>query len=260
MKISVVCPTYNSAKFIENTLTSILNQTETPHELIISDDGSEDNTIQFINNFLSSSHQKISYKILQNKHKGPGATRNAGILDSTGDWIAFIDSDDIWYPEKISHVKNLINRNKDINFICHNEMLVNKNNRKSIMRYSKKFNVNKPLFDQLYISNLFSTSAVVCKKKLLINSGLFDETLMSAQDYELWLRLAPNVNVLFDENILGEYIVRDGNITSSGLFKRFKNELKIAKKYSKHFKLQKFFKRVVVLLLSYCKQFVQKWI
>ena len=260
MRISVVCPTYNSANYIETTLQSVLSQHLLPYELIISDDGSTDNTIELIENYLKSNNKKINYKVLKNVHNGPGAARNTGIKNSTGEWIAFLDSDDVWYPDKIFHISNVITQNEDINFICHNEMHVFKNNKKRAVHYSKKFNINKPLFEQLYISNLFSTSAIVCKKDLLKNYAMFDESLMSAQDYDLWLKLAPYINVYFIKEILGEYIIRDGNITSSGMIKRFRNEIKIAKKYSSFFKYQMYLKRVAIIILSYIKQLILKWI
>ena len=89
---------------------------------------------------------------------------------------------------------------------------------------------------------------------------MFDESLMSAQDYDLWLKLAPYINVYFIKEILGEYIIRDGNITSSGMIKRFRNEIKIAKKYSSFFKYQMYLKRVAIIILSYIKQLILKWI
>tara|TARA_B100000886_G_scaffold340385_1_gene309620 strand:+ start:15223 stop:16008 length:786 start_codon:yes stop_codon:yes gene_type:complete len=260
MKISVICPTYNSSKFIQTTLESILKQIRMPDELIISDDGSTDNTLDVIEDYLRSHCKKLNYKIVKNSHKGPGAARNSGIRSSTCKWIAFLDSDDIWYPNKISHIHEIMSENEDVNFICHNEIHVSKGKNKHAVDYSKKFKADRPLFEQLYISNLFSTSAVVCKKDLLINHGMFDESLMSAQDYDLWLRLAPNIRVHFVKKILGEYTIRSGNITSSSIINRFRNEIKIARKYSRSFKPQKFVIRIIIIILSYIKQLILKYI
>ncbi len=258
--ISIVCPTYNSKLFIERTLKSVISQTVRPLELIISDDGSTDGTLDFIKNFFDSNQVEFEYKIIQNPHRGPGASRNEGIRAARGDWIAFLDSDDIWYPDKISQIQNAINNNLNINFICNNEILVSKKNKKRLMNYSKKYNPNIKLFDQLYTSNLFSTSAVACKRSLLINNSLFDEKLLSAQDYDLWLKLSPNIKLYFINKPLGEYIEREGNITSSSLNKRLKNELLIAKRYRKHFSFFRYFMRVVHILLSYLIQFLKRFI
>ena len=258
--ISIVCPTYNSKLFIERTLKSVINQTDKPLELIISDDGSTDGTLDFIKNFFDSNQVEFEYKMIQNPHKGPGASRNAGIKAARGDWIAFLDSDDIWYPDKITQIQNVINNNSNINFICNNEILVTKKNKKRLMNYSKKYNPNIKLFNQLYTANLFSTSAVACKRSLLINNSLFDEKLLSAQDYDLWLKLSPNIKLYFINKPLGEYIEREGNITSSSLNKRLKNELLIAKKYRKNFSFFRYFNRVAHILLSYLIQFLKRFI
>ena len=258
--ISIVCPTYNSKLFIERTLKSVISQTVKPSELIISDDGSTDGTLDFIKKFFDSNQVEFEYKIIQNSHQGPGAARNSGIKNSTCEWIAFLDSDDIWYPNKISKIHEIISQNEDVNFICHNEIHVSKGNKKYAVDYSKKFNADKTIFEQLYVSNLFSTSAVVCKKDLLVNHGMFDESLMSAQDYDLWLALAPNINVYFAKEILGEYTIRPGNITSSSMIKRLRNEIKIAKKYSSSLKPHKFAIRITIIILSYTKQFFLRYI
>ena len=258
--ISIVCPTYNSKLFIERTLKSVINQTDKPLELIISDDGSTDGTLDFIKNFFDSNQVEFEYKMIQNPHKRPGASRNAGIKAARGDWIAFLDSDDIWYPDKITQIQNVINNNSNINFICNNEILVTKKNKKRLMNYSKKYNPNIKLFNQLYTANLFSTSAVACKRSLLINNSLFDEKLLSAQDYDLWLKLSPNIKLYFINKPLGEYIEREGNITSSSLNKRLKNELLIAKKYRKNFSFFRYFNRVAHILLSYLIQFLKRFI
>ena len=94
--------------------------------------------------------------------------------------------------------------------------------------YSKKYVPNLRLQNQLYKRNIFSTSAVICKKDLLTKYGLFNEELMSAQDYELWLRLSSNIKPLFLNEILGTYNMREGNITSGNIYGRMVNEYKIA--------------------------------
>ena len=231
MKISVICPTYNSSKFVLTTLESVLKQIKMPDELIISDDGSTDDTVDVIENYLKTHNKKLNYKIIKNAHQGPGAARNKGILASSGEWIAFIDSDDIWYENKIEEIEKVIRTDKKFNFICHDEILIKKNGHKYPLQYSLKYNSKMSLFDQLYNSNIFSTSAVVCKKKLLIEQSLFDEDLMSAQDYDLWIKLASKIKLFIINKPLGEYIERKGNITSKNIFRRYKNEIFIASKY-----------------------------
>ena len=157
-KISVVCPTYNSEKYIEKAINSLLYQDVKPDEVIFSDDGSTDETVSIIKKYQIPFEKKgIAIKIIINTHSGPGGARNSGIKQSSFSWIAFIDSDDIWYSNKISLVR--------------------------------------PLENQLYKSNFFSTSAIVCSKSLIIDSGYFDTSLPNAQDYDLWLKMSPNIKL-----------------------------------------------------------------
>jgi len=222
--IAVVCPTFNSQTFIEQTLKSIFSQTISVDEIIVSDDGSTDDTLTAVEKIFSKYGGSAKCRLLKNGHNGPGATRNKGILDAKSSWIAFIDSDDTWEENKVEEVLKVIDKNSGVNFICHNEYRIGINKKKSVIDCSSRYSPSKSITSQLYWSNLFSTSAVVCKRSLLIKRGIFDENLMSIQDYELWLRLSPYINVFFIEKTLGTYIERKGNITSNNTIKRFINE------------------------------------
>ena len=124
--------------------------------------------------------------------------------------------------------------------------------------YYKKYDSNTPLFKQLFRANLFSTSAVVCKRCLLEDVGGFDEGLMSAQDYELWLRLSPKITPHFLPECLGEYIHREGNITSTSINRRITNELKIAFRYRDMASKKDLFLRITRILLSFGLQIVRR--
>ena len=256
MKISVICPTYNSAKYIDKALSSVIQQSRLPDELIIVDDGSEDNTLEILNKYKALNKDLFNIIVICNSHQGPGAARNKGILSSTANWIAFLDSDDYWEVNKLLEVEKKINSSSNINILCHNETFHKKSGKKKIMRYGRKIRKDIPFFKQLYFANIFSTSAVVCKRELLIEGGLFDENLKSAQDYELWLRLAPMMKPSFLDLELGHYIEREGNITSGSLIKRLNNELYIAMKYIDYVSKREFLFRLLRILMSYLKQLI----
>jgi len=222
--IAVVCPTFNSQTFIEQTLKSVFSQTISVDEVIVSDDGSTDATLTTVERIFSEYDGSATCRLLKNNHNGPGATRNKGILDAKSSWIAFIDSDDTWEENKVEEVLRVINKNLDVNFICHNEYRIDIKKKKSVIDCASRYYPSKSITNQLYWSNLFSTSAVACQRSLLIKRGVFDENLMSIQDYELWLRLSPYINVFFIDKTLGTYIERKGNITSNNTIKRFINE------------------------------------
>ena len=226
-QISVVCPTFNGSQFVISTLQSVLAQTVPPVEIVISDDGSRDQTVTLIMDYLAR-NSSIKYQVLENRHQGPGATRNVGIQQAQGEWIAFIDSDDLWLPNKLEVISGAILKNPEANFFCHSEREIQTDGTESLLDYGRWFDPHKALPAQLYHRNFFSTSAVTCQRSLLCKAGLFDATLPSSQDYELWLRMSPAVKPHFVGEVLGVYRCREGNITSGRAWARWSHLIRIA--------------------------------
>ena len=233
-KISVVCPTYNSSLFIIKTLNTILNQKQCPFELIVSDDGSTDDTIKKVESLFQSYSGSIKTKIINNNHKGPGATRNSGILESKGEWIAFIDSDDLWFDEKIKIVSDVILKDPTYNFIFHNENNLKFNGELVPFHdFSKFYKKDQTLTFQVWKYCIFHTSTVVCKKSLLLKNGLFDENLMSSQDWDLWIKMSFSMNYYHIPKVLGTYVDRKSNITNTKSFKGFLDRIRVMSRYWK---------------------------
>ena len=256
---TVVIPCYNSENFISTAIKSVLAQTFEVDELIIVDDGSSDNSVEVVENlFEQNNFRNIRLTIIKNLHQGPGAARNTGIKQANSNWICFLDSDDYWEKNKIELIDKYINQNKKVNFFCHDENVFKINGTKSISNYSKYFRSDFPLFNQLYYKNFFSTSAVVCKKILFSKNNLFNTNLMSAQDYELWIRISDKINLLFVPKILGNYIERKGNITSGNLYKRMLNEIIIANMYKHRAGLLLFILRLSRIFTAYIYYYLKR--
>ncbi len=228
---SVICPTYNSAKFLERNIVSLIRQNYKNFEVIYSDDGSTDETTNIILNYKQKfSEEKIKFSLLKNNHRGPGAARNYAIKSSQYDWISFIDSDDEWHSSKLEKVERAIKKNPKFNCVAHNELFKKKDNLIEEYNYSKNFDINKSIYHQLFNRNFLSTSSITLKKDLIINANYFDETLMNAQDYDMWLKIGDSFKLYFIEEFLGTYYERDGNITSTPYKKKIFNLIKILKK------------------------------
>ncbi len=225
MNVSVVIPTFNSAVFLAPTLKSVLRQTLQPMEILVVDDGSSDETVAVAERTLGGS--VVHWSVLRCAHAGPGATRNAGIKAAKGQWIAFLDSDDLWLETKLERVAEAQRGHPDANFFCHAEEHRHLDGSSSITDYGNWYRADAPLTRQLFKRNLFSTSAVVCRRELLVQHGGFDSTLPSGQDYELWLRLAPALRVAFIREVQGCYVDRAGNITSRSAWSRLWQRLRI---------------------------------
>ncbi|MGR3219547.1 MAG: glycosyltransferase family 2 protein [Candidatus Anammoxibacter sp.] len=212
--ISVVIPSYNSANFIADTLETVFNQTYSNYEVIVSDDGSNDDTVEIVKKFFGKFPEKRT-RLLSNEHKGPGANRNEGIKSAVGDWISFLDSDDRWFRDKLKRVASYIVEHDGVGLVCHSEIWKRGENQTEL-NYQKMFDENISPFLSLYRRNALSTSAVTVRRDLLMKTELFDPALPAAQDYDLWLRLSllEGMKIEFIECPLGLYITREGNISS----------------------------------------------
>ncbi|MFZ5875383.1 MAG: glycosyltransferase family 2 protein [Nitrospirota bacterium] len=224
--ITVVIPAYQSELFVSGTLAAVAKQTIRPHEVIVVDDGSTDATCAVVESFALA-HPELSVRLLRKPHDGPGATRNAGVRAAASEWIAFLDSDDLWYPEKLAKIQNAMEANPEANFYYHNLMARSLAGVERVAYRGKGLSSGKTVSSQLFRRNYFSTSSVVCRRDLVLRWGGFDETLPSAQDYELWLRMSPDMVPVFVPEVLGTYVDRKGNISTSRFWKRLIDLLRV---------------------------------
>jgi|GEM_PF-2389796 glycosyltransferase, family 2 len=233
IQFSVVIPTYNSRRFIESTLLSVFQQSYLPNEICIVDDGSTDGTLEEIYRIVNESMPKnITLKVEQQTNQGAGSARNKAISMSTSPWVAFLDSDDLWDKEKLAKIRNAIEENPGHIIYTHNEESFWEGNEtsKKINDMFSKYKVQENLFLQLYRGNIFSTSCMVVSRKIVNDVGGFNTSLLSAQDYDLWIRLAMKGSAYILPDILGYYVLRKDNI-SIKVYRRYCCEIKIAKIY-----------------------------
>ena len=182
--ISIVIPTYNRASFLKEAIDSVLSQTYRNFELIVVDDGSTDDTPKL----LSSYGEKI--KVIKKANKGPSAARNRGIKAAKGGWIAFLDSDDVWKPGKLEKQVQFIKDNPEIK-ICQTEEIWIRNGKRVNPR--KKHEMHSGwIYEQCLPLCIVSPSSVMIHRDVFEKVGLFDETMLACEDYDLWLRIAPH--------------------------------------------------------------------
>lgn len=220
--VTVVVPAYCAEPYLRATLDNVAAQTLPPVELIVVDDGSPDGTRAVVERFARE-HPHLPVRLLAEPHRGPGATRNAGVRAAKTPWIAFLDSDDLWRPEKLARVWQAVLAHPAANFFCHNEITRQVDGTEQPADYGAGYDAGRSLPAQLYRRNYFSTSAVVCRRESVLQCGGFDETLSSAQDYELWLRMSPELRPVFVRESLGVYVMRPGNISTSRAWRRLLN-------------------------------------
>ncbi len=185
---SVIIPTFNRAWTLGAAIDSVLAQSHDDFELIVVDDGSTDTTPDL----LAAYGEKIRW--LHQKNRGVSAARNAGIRVSRGSLITFLDSDDRWLPEKLAIQAAFLNAHPDVK-ICQTEEIWIRNG----VRVNPKKKHAKPsgdIFQRSLSLCLVSPSAVMLRRELFDEVGLFDETLPACEDYDLWLRISCRYPVL----------------------------------------------------------------
>jgi teichuronic acid biosynthesis glycosyltransferase TuaG len=210
--VSIVIPTYNHARFLRAALNSVIGQTFDRWEAIIVNNFSTDDTLHIIESY---DDPRIRYVNFANQGI-IAASRNYGIANTSASYIAFLDSDDIWYPQKLEKCMQLLEQGSDM--VCHAETWVGPGERRRDVVYGP---ASRATYDALlFDGNCISTSAVVVKRELIERVGGFSEeaTFITAEDYELWLKLAgAGARIGFLTDILGEYLIHDGNQSRGAL-------------------------------------------
>ena len=189
MNISVVIPTFNRKHLLKRAIESVEGQTRKPLEIIAVDDGSMDGTKEW----LLDSYPSIKY--IHQSNSGVSTARNRGIKASKGSWIAFLDSDDEWMPEKLEHQEKLVMKNPGARFCHTNEIWIRNGVRGNQMKKHQKYGGD--IFDRCLDMCRVSPSSVLIKKEVFESVGLFDESLRVCEDYDLWLRITSRFSVLF---------------------------------------------------------------
>ncbi len=193
---SVIIPTYNRSSVIYRAVKSVLNQTFNDYELIVVDDGSTDDTSLLLEGF-----SRIKY--FKTLNKGVSAARNFGVEKSTGQYIAFLDSDDEWLPEKLLIQFDYIQSN-NARFIHTDENWVRDS--KIILKNNKQKKAGGDIFERSIESCILSPSTVVIERELLLKYKCFREDFIVCEDYDLWLKiLSENEVGLIDIPLVNKY-------------------------------------------------------
>ncbi|MFQ6677090.1 MAG: glycosyltransferase family 2 protein [Fidelibacterota bacterium] len=194
--ISVIIPTYNRAHSLPRALDSISIQTLMPKEIIVINDGSTDDTQAVLDNYPG-------LVIVDQENRGVSAARNKGIEKAGGKWIAFLDSDDEWLPNKLEKQWSAICNNNKL--VCHTEEIwVRNGKRVNPMKKHQKF--GGWIYNKCLPLCVISPSSVMIHQSVFDTVGNFDESLDVCEDYDLWLRICAKYPVLFvDEPLIVKY-------------------------------------------------------
>ena len=199
--ISVIIPTYNRKELVGRAIDSVRSQTYTDWELIVVDDASEDGTGN--REDIAGNDIPLTYIRLP-LHRGVAAARNIGVAHSTGSWISFLDSDDVWHRDKLQKQVQWLKTHDDFRIFQTREIWIRKGVRVNApMTHSK---IHGFQFKENLTRCMITPSSVMMEKKLFLEVGGFNESLPACEDYDLWLRITSAYPVgLLDEPLLTRY-------------------------------------------------------
>ena len=221
--VSVVTPLYNSAAYIDATLTSLREQTFIEWEAILVDDGSTDNTAERVRPFLDD--ERFTY--VRQPNRGIAAARNRGISAARGSWVALLDHDDRWKPEKLARQLDAASRH-GWQIVCSDALVVRDSEsarrdgsqpalyseylldeqRRALARPDDP---SADLFAHLIRMNFLCASTVLIRRSLFAEHGLLDPTVAPADDYDMWLRCMPRASIGYVPQPLVEYVLHESN-------------------------------------------------
>jgi len=205
VKISVVIPVYNDEKYIVASITSVLNQTYGDIEIIVVDDGSIDNSVALIEAI------GVPLNIIRTKNGGPAKARNLGMEAATGEYIAFLDADDLWMPEKLA--KQMNQMRDGISLVYSARKWIDTDGVALVDQPSQKEYPSGDVFRKLVDANFIVTSSVLMRTVVFSDIGGFDEsdTFANCQDYQYWFRISSKYAIAVVAENLIQYRVHESN-------------------------------------------------
>jgi len=211
--VSVVIPTYNCASTISRALDSVLAQDYSPLEIIVVDDGSKDRTREVVRHYAD-----VKY-LVHPSNRGVSAARNTGITNAGGKFIAFLDADDEWFPDKISKQVRLMKSSPlKPGLVTCNSCVIGQGR-----KYTSTENIHRivpahrgrDLGGMLLKQNFMPTTTVMVRADVLENVGLFNEKLKTTEDLELWVRISFQYSIDYLSDVLARFHDRPGSLMES---------------------------------------------
>ncbi|GAB4167771.1 MAG: glycosyltransferase [Calditrichia bacterium] len=242
--ISCIIPCFNSEAYIEETLQSVFDQTYKHFEVIVVNDGSTDNTPEILNKYRG----KIT--ILNQENKGVGAARNNGVKHSKGDWIAFLDADDLWHKKKLERQVEITRRFPDIIAIGSSIEPIDENGNALPQYFHKPYIVNRPFYAldilkrQGNIIGLSPSNCLIKKETYLKCGGFREIKRMLSLDFDLWFRLLRLGKIYIIDEPLCYYRILPQSMIHGDLRKEYFAQLYIIEKNRKAYSKSSEFKQI----------------
>ncbi len=232
--VSVVIPTYNRAHLITDALNSIVEQSYRPLEVIVVDDGSEDDTEQQVENWKRaySDDEELSVRYVHQENQGGNVARNRGIQEALGGCIAFLDSDDVWHPSKLEKQISVMKHDDEVGAVYCGLQQVDLESGKIVEVHQRTYPQGK-ILDQMLVHDVTSpTSTYVVRRSVFDNVGCFDVDLQARQDWDMWIRVAAAYTIACVPEVLVDFGDHSGPRTFSNPDKEIHAYHRIMEKYA----------------------------
>jgi glycosyltransferase involved in cell wall biosynthesis len=231
--VSVIIPTCNRARLIHRSLNSVLNQTFEDYEIIIIDDCSDDNTEATIDKYIDKNIKYFRHKV----RKGGAAARNTGLGIAEGRFVAFLDDDDEWLPEKLKFQVEVLDNKPELGMVYTGYFYIDdiKKRTLKIFRPAKKGFIYN---DLLKTNCVGTTSTPLIRKECFDKVGVFDEALPACQDWDMWIRISKAFEIDYLKQPLVNFFIHNDRITRNVkakiegrkiLLKKFYDDIKESK-------------------------------
>ncbi len=199
-KVSVIIPTYQHAHFVGQTIESVLGQTYGDYEVIVVDDGSTDNTSEVLAEF----GPRITV-IRHRRNRGLSAARNSGISTARGDYVAFLDADDVWMPDKLEKQVPLFDRNQAVGLVYSDALHFDESGVRPEREFDYAPGQSGMIHTAVFVALPIPMPTVVVRRSCFDMVGLFDEALCGCADLDMWLRISNKWAVDFVDEPLAKY-------------------------------------------------------
>ena len=236
--VSVIIPTYNYGRFVVEAVESVLAQSFSDYEVIVVDDGSTDDTHERLGPYMD----RVRY--IQQENRGLSAARNTGIRASRGRFIAFLDADDVWAGEKLAEQVPILEEREDVGIVASTGRRFDELN----VEESPSGRTTEVTTEDLVIGSRFGACSVVSRRECFERCGVFDEELRSAEDRDMWIRIARKYRVVRVEKALWRYRVH-GESMSYNVPRMRANQEKVLRKVFHEY--PEFRRRLLLKLKAY---------
>ncbi len=226
-KVSVVIPSYNHAAYLEQTVQSVFAQSFTDYEVLVIDDGSSDRSMEL----LLSYQDRLT--VLSKENGGPASAKNMGLRRAVGEYIAFLDSDDLWSPDKLELQVRYLDDHRDVGLVFGDAVAFSENERGDHVETGRLTGAGHRMsFSGLFNVNFIPSCTVMVRSTCIDSVGMFEESrdLLGGDDYELWLRIARRYRLGYIPRILAKYRLHGRNFLGGDVEKGCASHLAVIRK------------------------------